>query len=106
MKLSAKGGMVGYFLAGRGLPMGVVAVMLTGLAVGASIASGGGDQQSSGSDAGAGSAVINVFLPTTRATIGAGSTITQDTPPNKLTLSRAKQISIDKWQRPVKQAKD
>jgi bifunctional UDP-N-acetylglucosamine pyrophosphorylase/glucosamine-1-phosphate N-acetyltransferase len=40
------------------------------------------------------------------ATIGAGSTITQDTPPNKLTLSRAKQISIDKWQRPVKKVKD
>jgi SSS family solute:Na+ symporter len=34
MKLSAKGGMIGYFLAGRGLPMGVTAVMLTGLAVG------------------------------------------------------------------------
>jgi SSS family solute:Na+ symporter len=34
MKLSARGGMVGYFLAGRGLPMGVTAVMLTGLAVG------------------------------------------------------------------------
>lgn len=33
-KLSASGGMVGYLLAGRGLPMGVTAVMLTGLAVG------------------------------------------------------------------------
>jgi len=33
-RLSAKGGMVGYFLAGRGLPAGVVAVMLAGLAVG------------------------------------------------------------------------
>lgn len=36
------------------------------------------------------------------ATIGAGSTITKDTPPAKLTLSRAKQISIDGWQRPTK----
>ncbi len=33
-KLSAKGGMIGYLLAGRGLPTGVVAVLLTGLAVG------------------------------------------------------------------------
>jgi SSS family solute:Na+ symporter len=33
-RLSAKGGMIGYLLAGRGLPMGVTAVMLTGLAVG------------------------------------------------------------------------
>ena len=33
-RLSAKGGLTGYFLAGRGLPMGVTAVMLTGLAVG------------------------------------------------------------------------
>jgi SSS family solute:Na+ symporter len=33
-KLASRGGMVGYLLAGRGLPMGVTAVMLTGLAVG------------------------------------------------------------------------
>ena len=36
------------------------------------------------------------------ATIGAGSTITKDTPPGELTLSRSKQISISGWQRPVK----
>jgi bifunctional UDP-N-acetylglucosamine pyrophosphorylase/glucosamine-1-phosphate N-acetyltransferase len=36
------------------------------------------------------------------ATIGAGSTITKDTPKNKLTLSRSKQITIDSWQRPIK----
>jgi len=36
------------------------------------------------------------------ATIGAGSTITKDTPENQLTLSRAKQISVNSWQRPVK----
>ena len=36
------------------------------------------------------------------ATIGAGSTITKDTPEQKLTLSRSKQISIDNWQRPSK----
>ena len=36
------------------------------------------------------------------ATIGAGSTITKDTPDNQLTLSRNKQVSISGWQRPVK----
>ena len=36
------------------------------------------------------------------ATIGAGSTITKDTPAEQLTLSRSKQVSIENWQRPVK----
>ena len=36
------------------------------------------------------------------ATIGAGSTITRDTPAGELTLSRSKQITIAGWQRPVK----
>jgi bifunctional UDP-N-acetylglucosamine pyrophosphorylase/glucosamine-1-phosphate N-acetyltransferase len=36
------------------------------------------------------------------ATIGAGSTITKDTPAGELTLSRSKQITIAGWQRPVK----
>lgn len=36
------------------------------------------------------------------ATIGAGSTITKDTPAEQLTLSRAKQISIEGWKRPSK----
>lgn len=35
------------------------------------------------------------------ATIGAGSTITKDTPEAGLTLSRAKQISLKNWQKPV-----
>lgn len=39
------------------------------------------------------------------ATIGAGSTITRDSPENQLTLSRVKQISLPGWQRPVKQEK-
>ena len=38
------------------------------------------------------------------ATLGAGTTLTKDAPPNQLTVSRAKQISIP-WQRPVKQEK-
>lgn len=36
------------------------------------------------------------------ATIGAGSTITKDTPANKLSLSRSKQITINGWERPKK----
>ncbi len=39
------------------------------------------------------------------ATIGAGSTITKDTPPAQLTLARAKQTTIPTWQRPVKKEK-
>lgn len=35
------------------------------------------------------------------ATLGAGTTLTKDAPPGKLTVSRAKQVSVD-WQRPVK----
>ena len=36
------------------------------------------------------------------ATIGAGSTITQNTPDDQLTLSRNKQSTISKWKRPLK----
>ena len=39
------------------------------------------------------------------STIGAGSVITRETPEDKLTLTRAKQITIDNWKRPVKQSK-
>ena len=35
------------------------------------------------------------------ATLGAGTTLTKDAPPNQLTVSRAKQVSLQ-WQRPVK----
>ncbi len=38
-------------------------------------------------------------------TIGAGSTITKDTPAGELTLSRSKQTTIPGWQRPVKKVK-
>ncbi|GKS70119.1 UDP-N-acetylglucosamine pyrophosphorylase /glucosamine-1-phosphate N-acetyltransferase [Nitrosomonas sp. PY1] len=38
------------------------------------------------------------------STIGAGSTITKDTPENTLTLARSKQVSISGWKRPVKKA--
>ncbi len=39
------------------------------------------------------------------ATIGAGSTVTRDAPPGELTISRAKQVTVAGWQRPVKKAK-
>lgn len=39
------------------------------------------------------------------ATIGAGSVITKDAPEGKLTLTRAKQLTIDGWTRPVKKNK-
>jgi len=38
------------------------------------------------------------------ATLGAGTTLTKDAPANQLTVSRAKQVSVQ-WQRPVKQEK-
>ncbi len=36
------------------------------------------------------------------ATLGAGTTLTKDAPAGQLTVSRAKQITISTWQRPVK----
>jgi bifunctional UDP-N-acetylglucosamine pyrophosphorylase/glucosamine-1-phosphate N-acetyltransferase len=36
------------------------------------------------------------------ATIGAGSTITRPAPPDKLTLERTKQVTVEGWKRPVK----
>ncbi|SDW72134.1 bifunctional UDP-N-acetylglucosamine diphosphorylase/glucosamine-1-phosphate N-acetyltransferase GlmU [Nitrosomonas communis] len=36
------------------------------------------------------------------STIGAGSTITRDTPEDQLTLARARQVSINGWKRPKK----
>lgn len=39
------------------------------------------------------------------ATLGAGTTLTRDAPAGQLTLSRAKQVSIENWSRPVKKNK-
>lgn len=36
------------------------------------------------------------------ATLGAGTTLSKDAPAEKLTVSRAKQVTIEEWQRPVK----
>jgi bifunctional UDP-N-acetylglucosamine pyrophosphorylase/glucosamine-1-phosphate N-acetyltransferase len=38
------------------------------------------------------------------ATLGAGTTLTTNAPDGKLTVSRARQITIDGWKRPTKQA--
>ncbi len=38
-------------------------------------------------------------------TVGAGSTVTKDTPPGALTVTRAKQVHIADWARPAKKAK-
>jgi bifunctional UDP-N-acetylglucosamine pyrophosphorylase/glucosamine-1-phosphate N-acetyltransferase len=35
------------------------------------------------------------------ATIGAGSTITRNTPEQQLTLSRSKQVSLSSWKKPI-----
>ena len=40
------------------------------------------------------------------ATLGAGTTLTKDAPAGELTLSRAKQLTIAGWKRPVKQKKE
>ena len=36
------------------------------------------------------------------ATIGAGSTVGKDVPAGKLTVARAKQLTLEGWKRPVK----
>ena len=51
---------------------------------------------------GSGSMLVAPVRVGARATIGAGSVITRDTPPDKLTLERSKQVTIDGWQRPTK----
>ena len=40
------------------------------------------------------------------ATLGAGTTLTRDAPPDQLTISRARQVSIPGWKRPVKAPKE
>jgi bifunctional UDP-N-acetylglucosamine pyrophosphorylase/glucosamine-1-phosphate N-acetyltransferase len=36
------------------------------------------------------------------ATLGAGTTLTKNAPADKLTISRAKQLTLENWKRPVK----
>ncbi|HSN70519.1 MAG TPA: DapH/DapD/GlmU-related protein, partial [Steroidobacteraceae bacterium] len=55
---------------------------------------------------GSGSMLVAPVRIGAEATIGAGSTITRDTPDGKLTLERAKQVTIDAWKRPVKRPRE
>jgi bifunctional UDP-N-acetylglucosamine pyrophosphorylase/glucosamine-1-phosphate N-acetyltransferase len=52
---------------------------------------------------GSGSMLVAPVAIGANATIGAGSTITADAPADKLTLARAKQTTVEGWQRPTKQ---
>ncbi len=51
---------------------------------------------------GSGSQLVAPVHVAAGSTIGAGSTITKDTPAGELTLSRARQTTIRGWRRPVK----
>src|SRR5690606_28870743 len=42
----------------------------------------------------------------TGATIGAGSTRPKDAPPEKLTLARARQTTVEGWRRPAKKTEE
>jgi bifunctional UDP-N-acetylglucosamine pyrophosphorylase/glucosamine-1-phosphate N-acetyltransferase len=54
---------------------------------------------------GSGSMLVAPVRIGARATIGAGSTITEDAPADRLTLGRSRQVSIDGWTRPAKPKK-
>jgi bifunctional UDP-N-acetylglucosamine pyrophosphorylase/glucosamine-1-phosphate N-acetyltransferase len=51
---------------------------------------------------GSGSMLVAPVKIGDNATIGAGSTITEDAKAETLTLSRSKQVTKEKWRRPVK----
>ena len=57
-----------------------------------------------GADAfiGSGSMLVAPVTVGEGATIGAGSTITQDAPAGTLTLARSRQVAVEGWRRPVK----
>ena len=39
------------------------------------------------------------------STVGAGSTITKDVDPDSLAVSRAKQVTVSNWQKPIQVSK-
>ncbi|HEU4653249.1 MAG TPA: bifunctional UDP-N-acetylglucosamine diphosphorylase/glucosamine-1-phosphate N-acetyltransferase GlmU [Steroidobacteraceae bacterium] len=53
---------------------------------------------------GSGSMLVAPIKIGAGANTGAGSTITKDAPEGKLTLARARQVTIDGWKRPTKKA--
>ena len=58
----------------------------------------------SGAYVGSGSKRVAPLLIGENATIAAGSTITRDAPPGKLTFARARQCTVESWSRPTKKA--
>ncbi|MFL6576391.1 MAG: bifunctional UDP-N-acetylglucosamine diphosphorylase/glucosamine-1-phosphate N-acetyltransferase GlmU [Povalibacter sp.] len=54
---------------------------------------------------GSGSMLVAPIKVGSNANTGAGSTITKDAPAGKLTLARARQVTIEGWQRPIKPPK-
>lgn len=54
---------------------------------------------------GSNTALVAPVAVGTGATIGAGSVITKDAPPDQLTVARGRQVSITDWQRPRKNPK-
>lgn len=59
-----------------------------------------------GAFVGSGSMLIAPVKIGANANTGAGSTITKDAPEGKLTLARARQVTIEGWRRPQKPSKD
>lgn len=55
-----------------------------------------------GAFVGSGSMLVAPVKVGSNANTGAGSTITKDAPEGKLTLARARQVTIEGWQRPTK----
>jgi bifunctional UDP-N-acetylglucosamine pyrophosphorylase/glucosamine-1-phosphate N-acetyltransferase len=53
---------------------------------------------------GSGSMLVAPVRVGAHATIGAGSTISSDAPAGKLTVTRAKQTTVEGWRRPAKKA--
>ncbi|MGH8177690.1 MAG: bifunctional UDP-N-acetylglucosamine diphosphorylase/glucosamine-1-phosphate N-acetyltransferase GlmU [Steroidobacter sp.] len=57
-----------------------------------------------GAFVGSGSMLVAPVKIGANANTGAGSTITKDTPDGKLTIARARQVTIDGWKRPEKKS--
>ncbi len=53
---------------------------------------------------GSNSALVAPVVIGANATVGAGSTISKEAPEGQLTVTRAKQTTIDSWKRPVKES--
>lgn len=55
---------------------------------------------------GSNSSLVAPVTVGSKATVGAGSVITKDVPQDSLTLARAKQTTVDHWQRPAKKGEE